>query len=1211
MNAVQPESRKCVQREARVRPTIGFLSTWSVYEGTAIDSYSHTLFQGICTAAREQACNLLLGCGISLPGSPRASRTVWAVPGTGVDFVPVGPWNTDGLIVVPDDLSDAQFEYIQALIGSGYPVILTTTEKPGPVVAVDNAGGIRQAFDHLWQHGHRRIAFIAGKSKRGGDSAERLAVYRAALRDAGIEEDARLIAFGEHRREDGRTAMQRILSTGAPFTAVLASNDLSCLGAMEALRAAGRRIPNDVAVIGFDDILEARSYFPPLTTVRHPTFTLGYQAVLALLDAIAGKQGSETHARVPTQLVIRQSCGCRPESRLATTFAPSTQPDLETTQTTLARVMAEAALVEARHSTCGAIEGLCLNLVRAFVSSLTDDDPARFDAALRQLFGWLETHGEDAHTWHAALSALRHGLSNLLPLIPGANLAFADSLIDLARLEIGQQVQRQATDALLRHMEMSNRLGLMTSQLLAAFDASESADILARHLPQLGIEHALVALYSPREDDAISHCTVLLDTGLPESGVGRQFAAREFPPPGLYPSDLAFQLALLPLVIDDQTTGFVAFSATNLEPCAAIVHNLASALRTGRLYLNAIEGRRLAEEANRLKSRFLSTVSHELRTPLNLITGLSAVLLQEGGQVGSGRCIVNREDMEHIYTSAQHLDGLIRDVLDLARSEVGQLKLVCEPLHLAEALQPVLAIGQQLACDKDLAWRAEIPEELPRVWGDRTRLRQVMLNLVHNAVKFTTRGEVALIVTVEDDRVIVSVQDTGLGIPPEEQEAIFDEFWQSERTAERGYGGLGLGLAICKRLVELHGGEIGVRSCGEKGGGSTFYFTLPVIARQTAFLDAEAPLAETHQVLLLVKHIQDGDLLRDYLVRQGLEVKVHQVGEEEEGKDWLTWLLAGAPEALVLDREVAVERGWKILKVLKENPATQHVPVLFYTVAGDSGRGSMLEIDYLTKPMGTAELAQALACKGLLDGEGDGEAEKKILVVDDELGVLEMHARVVESQSPDYRVLRARNGREALEVIREERPDLVLLDLMMPELDGFGVLEVMREEEMSRNIPVIVLTGRVLTEEDMARLNRGVASVLGKGLFSVEETLGHIEATLAHRRKLSVETQRVVRRAMAYVHARYAEQVSLKDIAAYVGLSEQHLIRSFRKEIGTTPIDYLKRYRIRQAKALLEASDKSITEVALEVGFSDSSYFARVFRGAAGVSPGAYRRGER
>ena len=188
----------------RHSPTIGFLSTWSVYEGTTIDNYTRTLLQGICAAARDRNCNLLLGCGIGLPSTPRGSRTAWATPGPNADFVPVGPWNTDGLIIIPDDFTDAQFKYVQDLIHAGYPVVLTTSEEPGPTVAVDNAGGIRQAFDHLVQHGHRRIAFIAGKSGRGGDSAERLAAYRDAVRSFGLEEDERLIAFGEHRREDGR-----------------------------------------------------------------------------------------------------------------------------------------------------------------------------------------------------------------------------------------------------------------------------------------------------------------------------------------------------------------------------------------------------------------------------------------------------------------------------------------------------------------------------------------------------------------------------------------------------------------------------------------------------------------------------------------------------------------------------------------------------------------------------------------------------------------------------------------------------------------------------------------------------------------------------------------------------------------------------------------------------------------------------------------------
>ena len=208
-------------------------------------------------------------------------------------------------------------------------------------------------------------------------------------------------------------------------------------------------------------------------------------------------------------------------------------------------------------------------------------------------------------------------------------MAFADALIDRARLEIAEQVQRQATDALLRHMDMSNRLGLMTSQLLTMLDATESANVLAYHLPQLGLQHVLVAAYAPHDDDPLSQATVLLDAGLPATHVDRQFATREFPPPGLYPADVPFQLAVLPLVIDERTTGFVAFSATNLDPCAAIVHNLAAAFRMSRLYHEAVEGRQLAEEANRLKSRFLSMVSHELRTPLSLIIGLSEMVVSE------------------------------------------------------------------------------------------------------------------------------------------------------------------------------------------------------------------------------------------------------------------------------------------------------------------------------------------------------------------------------------------------------------------------------------------------------------------------------------------------------------------------------------------------------------------------------------------------------
>ena len=203
-------------------------------------------------------------------------------------------------------------------------------------------------------------------------------------------------------------------------------------------------------------------------------------------------------------------------------------------------------------------------------------------------------------------------------------------------------------------------------------------------------------------------------------------------------------------------------------------------------------------------------------------------------------------------------------------------------------------------------------------------------------------------------------------------------------------------------------------------------------------------------------------------------------------------------------------------------------------------------------------------------------------------------------------MLRAHDGREALEIIRQELPSLILLDLMMPELDGFGVLEAMRTDESIRNIPVVVLTGQVLTEEDMARLNQGVAAVLQKGIFSIQETIVHVESALARTSRLGSEMQRIVRKAVAYIHKHYAEPFSRQDMARQMGLSERYLTSCFHKEMGITPVEYLNRYRLKEARAML-GTGANVTETALAVGFSSVSYFTRLFEKEVGVSPGAYR----
>jgi DNA-binding LacI/PurR family transcriptional regulator len=356
---IQLQNRRLMPRyKMRHKPTIGFISTWPVYQGTTIDRYAHSLIQGINAAVNEHGCKLLLGCGFSVTGNHPQNPSFWPVPGPNINFVPVGPWNTDGLIIVPDELTKAQSQYVHDLLASGFPIIFTTPEGPGPIVAVDNMLGIRLAFEHLLQHKHKQIAFIAGNVGDGGDSAERLQAYRLALQAAGIPENPKLIAFGEHRREGGKSAMQTIIESNADFTAVIASNDLSCLGAIECLQQAGRIIPDDVAVIGFDDILDARSLSPSLTTIRHPTFSLGYQSVITLLDHIRGDTDRTERVVVTPRLIIRQSCGCQADqSSFASPSTNSIEVALQVQD--LSRAIAEASMIEApNRDQAGSLEGL-------------------------------------------------------------------------------------------------------------------------------------------------------------------------------------------------------------------------------------------------------------------------------------------------------------------------------------------------------------------------------------------------------------------------------------------------------------------------------------------------------------------------------------------------------------------------------------------------------------------------------------------------------------------------------------------------------------------------------------------------------------------------------------------------------------------------------------------------------------------------------------
>jgi signal transduction histidine kinase/DNA-binding LacI/PurR family transcriptional regulator/AraC-like DNA-binding protein/response regulator of citrate/malate metabolism len=1204
----------------RSRSTIGVLAGWNVYGGS-LDSYLDPVLRGIQAAATHQGCNLLMACGVSTQSEVLPAWPAWRAE---ANFLPVGPWNTDGLIAILPLGMAWQRAYLENLATQGVPIVYAGAGMSGPAVIADNERGIHQALQHLVMHGHRRIAFIAGVPDGAhGDSHRRYQAYQSGLATLDRPLDPSLVAWGRHTYVGGQTAMARILETGRPFTAVLASNDDSAVGAMETLRAAGRRIPDDVAIIGFDDRLQAEAQTPPLTTVRYPTFELGYRALTLLLDRIQGTSHAIELLKVPAELVIRESCGCP-----AGTVARS---DLvldagAPVPAALVEQMGQAVRNETHNLSFDEIAGLCRTLIAACpwiapehnsgqpATGANPPGEATFLEVLHRILELVMERDGHCYAWQSAVTLLRKAvLANV-----GSDACRAQEAEETwhqARMAISRAAQTQATRRALHATEVSTSLGDMVSSFFGARDEAEIYQVLDEHLPAMGIRQALLAVYEAEGNDPVA-TSVLRPLG--PAAEGERFPTRAFPPPGLYDPDAPLSLALLPLTIDDDLRGFIAFEGTDLSPYAWVSRQIAAALREVRLYRQALEGRHLAEEANRLKSRFLSVVSHELRTPINLITGLSDLLLNQAtGEDGPGLA-ASREDVERIYATAQHLDGLIRDVLDLASSEINQLTLTQEPLDMGEVLDQAAAIGQQLARDKGLLWRTEVPRELPSVWGDRTRLRQVVLNLVNNAVKFTGYGEITLRAAAENGNLIVAVQDTGLGIPPEDQGVIFDEFRQSQRTVGRGCGGLGLGLAICKRLVESHGGQIGVHSSGQENGGSTFYFSLPILEGEAvtetpvtlpAWQDVTA--CGERRTLLIVKDEAAGRRLQTRLSGEGTHVSLCRADELE---DRLQRIVAFPPDMILLDEGVTADRGWELLKLLKGNPATADTTVLFFSFGeGPSGgdtRGNLLDIDYMTKPMGSAALAEALARRGLLPHQTT-ESEKSILIVDDDPGMLMMHASVVAGQFPSYRILKAANGREALEIIRTQRPDLVLLDLMMPEIDGFGVLEAMRDTDIGREIPVVVLTGKSLSYEEMQRLNHGMASVLAKGILSADETLAHIEAALSCTLRPGSEARRTVLKALAYIHAQYAEAISRDSIAEHVSVSSRHLNRCFRQELGISPVTYLNRYRIKQAKALLQRGEQTVTAIGLEVGFSSSGYFTRIFRQEIGLSPRDYQQGKR
>jgi signal transduction histidine kinase/DNA-binding response OmpR family regulator len=498
--------------------------------------------------------------------------------------------------------------------------------------------------------------------------------------------------------------------------------------------------------------------------------------------------------------------------------------------------------------------------------------------------------------------------------------------------------------------------------------------------------------------------------------------------------------------------------------------------------------------ANRHKSLFLANMSHELRTPLNAILGFSELLSDD--TTGRFDSDTQRRFLNQIHSSGEHLLGLINDILDLSKVEAGQMELHKERIHVREVLDAVLATIDPLARTKGIGLESE-SEELMLV-ADAAKVRQMLLNLLSNAIKFTPAGgRVSIRAQAAGTWVDISITDTGIGIAKADFSRLFSEFQQLDAGPGREQEGTGLGLALTKRFAELHGGQISVQS--EQGKGSTFVLRLPAETEGPTVMPTHPQLVirstdSSRPLILLVEdNPEAAEILARHLDGGGFRIEVARTGIEA-----VAMARELKPAAITLDILLPEIDGWEVLARLKADELTRNIPVVVVTVIDNPTLGRALgALDYFVKPVDSGALLSRL---GEYTFTTKVETESiRVLLVDDEAANLDLLGALLEPAG--FSVLKAAGGQEGIEAAKSQIPNLILLDLMMPRVTGFDVVEALRADETTRSIPVMVLTAKELTVADKQALNGHVAAIFQRQSVAGAELVGWIRELVAKRRQ--------------------------------------------------------------------------------------------------------------
>ncbi len=565
-------------------------------------------------------------------------------------------------------------------------------------------------------------------------------------------------------------------------------------------------------------------------------------------------------------------------------------------------------------------------------------------------------------------------------------------------------------------------------------------------------------------------------------------------------------LISIPLMVQNEVQGVLeilspkveSFVQEDLKLLSIIANELAIGMSRKRLMdevtIKNIElenEKKRTDDANETLKRFLATFSHELRAPLNAIVGFSEILTSDLKNLPPDR---TSDFMKNINESGKHLQGLINDILDLSKIEAGKMELHVEAYPVAYFTDSIQRVMQAALQQKNINLSFEVAPEIDQLVVDQTRFKQILVNLVSNAVKYSNPGgKVTVAIRRFVNEIEVIVEDQGIGIKPEDLSRLFQAFQQGN-NAKGPKEGTGLGLVITKRLVELHGGHIKVES--EWGKGSTFRFRIPMVVAGEVIESADqllrivgeqpATLPDGNKPLILIieDNPQAGQLIQMYLQEAGYRTEIAR-----DGAEGLERAKRIKPNVITLDMIMPVKDGWQVMKELKRHPICKSIPIIIISITDEKKLGfSMGAVDYFVKPVNKDDLITAL--KRIPLKLHSQKQHPKVLIIDDDRTAAELIQVMLEAEG--YEVLKTMNGKEGVRLAGTESPDLIILDLIMPDISGFNVAYQLKQNPATRSTPIIILTSMEVDEDTKEQMQGFISTIMSKSRFTKKDLLREI-----------------------------------------------------------------------------------------------------------------------